>query len=245
MTTPTGGGNSLGTAYGKVRIDYESSGAAKATKDVEALQSSLVQTGSAADKSARQISSAVGSINNFASQTAKLGSNIKNPVEGLAKTVENEIERASKSLAGFKGSINTGDVLLKPSSVRIDKGSLDKAIQDWKASAHKELSIDDFAMGIKVSGASLSQSSAAAKELAASFKAGLIDGIRQGVAEAGQVAGDGLSNSLTNQHAKVQDSANKMAVGMSVALKAGLGAAVTGIGAAVAGIGFVLKSGFS
>ena len=245
MTTPTGGGNSLGTAYGKDRIDYESSGAAKATKDVEALQSSLVQTGSAADKSARQISSAVGSINNFASQTAKLGSNIKNPVEGLAKTVENEIERASKSLAGFKGSINTGDVLLKPSSVRIDKGSLDKAIQDWKASAKKELSIDDVSLGINVTSASLSQSASAAKELAEAFREGLIDGIKQAVEEAGNRAGDGFSDSVDKQTNKARGSGSKLAGAFGGALKTGLGVAAAGVAAATAGVGFVLQQGFS
>jgi tape measure domain-containing protein len=242
MTTPTGGGNSLGTAYGKVRIDYESSGAAKATKDVEALQSSLVQTGSAAEKSAKQISSAVGSINNFAAQTAKVGQNIKNPVEGLSKSIQNEVEKAAKVL---KSSVTIGELNIKPTSVRLDKSSLDKAIEDWKASAKKELSIDDVSLGINVTSASLSQSASAAKELAEAFREGLIDGIKQAVEEAGNRAGDGFSDSVDKQTNKARGSGSKLAGAFGGALKTGLGVAAAGVTAATAGVGFVLQQGFS
>lgn len=242
MSSPTGGGNSLGTAYGKVRIDYESSGAAKATKDVESFQNTVVQTGSAAEKSAKQISSAVGSINNFAAQTAKVGQNIKNPVEGLSKSIQNEVEKAAKVL---KSSVTIGELNIKPTSVRLDKSSLDKAIEDWKASAKKELSIDDVSLGINVTSASLSQSASAAKELAEAFREGLIDGIKQAVEEAGNRAGDGFSDSVDKQTNKARGSGSKLAGAFGGALKTGLGVAAAGVAAATAGVGFVLQQGFS
>ncbi len=132
MTSPTGGGANLGTAFGKVRINYESTGSGRATKDVEAVQRSLVNAGKTADQTTKSLSSAAGQINQFAAQTAKLGKNVSNPVGGLSKQVENEVNKANRALrnvgktgpgrAGRNG-VGPGRLTITP-EVKIDPRSI-------------------------------------------------------------------------------------------------------------------------
>lgn len=133
MTAAFGGtgGSNLGTAFGRVRIDYESTGVAKATKDVESLQHSMVSTGAAAASSAKEISTAAGQINNFAAQVGKLNQKAaKNPVDGLGKQVQQEVSQANKAMAQLNTS---GNVKITPKNVTIDQGALTKAMNDFKS----------------------------------------------------------------------------------------------------------------
>lgn len=132
MTSPTGGGANLGTAFGKVRINYESTGSGRATKDVEAVQRSLVNAGKTADQTTKSLSSAAGQVNQFAAQTAKLGKNVSNPVGGLSKQVENEVTKANRALRNIgktgpgragRNGVGPGRLTITP-EVKIDPRSI-------------------------------------------------------------------------------------------------------------------------
>ena len=137
MTTP--GNANLGIAYGKVRIDYESTGVAKAAKDVESLQSTLVDTGKQMGQLAKSTGTAVAQINQFGAQTAKIGKGIKNPAEGLGAQVTKEVSQAQKSLTNLQKQLDKGlalqsNIKVIAREITVDRASFNGAIQKWQAS---------------------------------------------------------------------------------------------------------------
>lgn len=137
MTTP--GNANLGTAYGKVRIDYESTGVAKATKDVESLQSTLVSANKNMGTLAKSTSTAVAQINQFGAQTAKVSKSIKNPAEGVGGQVTKELAQAQKAIADFQNKLNKGFSLnanfrILPREITVDRAAFNGAIERWQNS---------------------------------------------------------------------------------------------------------------
>lgn len=137
MTTP--GNANLGTAYGKVRIDYESTGVAKATKDVESLQSTLVSANKNMGTLAKSTSTAVAQINQFGAQTAKVSKSIKNPAEGVGGQVTKELAQAQKAIADFQNKLNKGFSLnanfrILPREITVDRAAFNGAVERWQNS---------------------------------------------------------------------------------------------------------------
>lgn len=248
MTTPGAGGANLGTAYGKVRVDYESSGVARATKDVEAFQTSLVKTGKQLDSTTKGALTAAASINKFGAQTAVM----KNPAAGMAKSVEKELQQVEQAIANIRKTIKkqlestefSTAFYIKPIP-KIDNSNFDKAISEWKKTATKEISLDDVKITL---------------DPAVTIDLGK-------VAEAGKAA----KNAFCKQVSEVEDCAvnagnlfntqlqtsvqggSKKAGGQAAAALGGafgggilkLGAKAGVIGAALGGVGYTLTKGFS
>ncbi|QGJ90065.1 tail length tape measure protein [Mycobacterium phage Indlulamithi] len=152
MTEPFGGGagpTNLGTTVGRVRIDYESN-SARAVRDAERFQDTLVGVGASAQSSARQVGSAVQQINNFAAQTARVSSRIKNPTEGLGKGVAAEVNKAQDSLRALERQIEKqtgkavklkGAVNFTPTDVKIDKGAITQALDLFQRNFNQPLKL--------------------------------------------------------------------------------------------------------
>lgn len=144
MTASFGGTGSsnLGTVYGRVRIDYESSGAAKATKDVEALQNTLVNTGSVADKSARQFEKAQSQVVQSAQRADKAlqkGVTVTAPVTVAPKEVRLDTDAITKAIENFKGvrkeALNvTVPIHISPSKVEVDRGAVTRSLDNFSRS---------------------------------------------------------------------------------------------------------------
>lgn len=133
MTTAfgnTGGGN-VGTAYGKVRIDYVSSGVGKAAKEVEALQHSIVDTGKAFDATGSHISKATAQVNQFAAQAGKAGKPVSNPAAGLGKAVTKEVSQAQASLGTLSKIQLKTAIKVTPGKITIDRGAISKAVNTF------------------------------------------------------------------------------------------------------------------
>jgi tape measure domain-containing protein len=145
MTTP--GGSNVGTAFGKVRIEYESSGAARAVKTVESLESSLVHAGSAATSSAKQVSKAQSQIvasTQAALRTLEKGVHVKAPINISPSKVELDSGAITKAIDAFKHNKKqtikvNAPVNVTASKVDIDKGSITRAIDTFSRtqSQHK------------------------------------------------------------------------------------------------------------
>ena len=139
MTTP--GGSNVGTAYGKVRIDYESTGVAKAVKDVEAVQQSLVDTGKSAQGSAKAFSKAQSQIVSSAQAANKAlqkGIKVTAPLSISPSKIDIDSGAITKAIenynkAGTRKSILRASVPLQisPSKVEIDKGSITRSLETF------------------------------------------------------------------------------------------------------------------
>lgn len=135
MTTP--GGTNVGTAYGKVRIDYESTGVARAVKDVEALQHTMVDAGKGATQAAKQFDRAQGQITaaaNAATKALEKGVRVTAPISVVPGKVNVDTGAITKAVSNFKDvkrqpiQIATG-VKLYPTKVDIDKGAITRTIE--------------------------------------------------------------------------------------------------------------------
>lgn len=100
MTSPIGG-DSLGTAQGKVRITYESAGVSKAVKDLEGLQNSLNNAGESTSDLGTRATSVHGSLGDLSSQLRQ----VREQVDQYARAVENANKRVeAMERRGVKGN---------------------------------------------------------------------------------------------------------------------------------------------
>lgn len=138
MTTP--GGTNVGTAYGKVRIDYESTGVAHAVKDVEALQHSMVDAGKSSAQAAKQFDKAQGQITQAASAATKAlekGLHVTAPISITPGKIDVDTGAITKAVSNFKDvkrqplKIATG-VYLYPTKVDIDRGAITRSIETFQ-----------------------------------------------------------------------------------------------------------------
>lgn len=256
MTAAFGGtgGSNLGTTYGKVRIDYETN-STRAVKEAEAVSHSFVNVGGAATSAAKEVTAAAGQINKFAAATAQVNrAQIKNPADGLARSVQNETSGATASLTKmmdeFKKNVVKGmnidaPIKITPKDVTIDQASFVRAIESWKQTAHKELSIDDFAATIKINPNVVTQAGAVGKATHEAFCAET-----KKIQECGDQAAIGFGARLLNKGKSAAGAAGS-AVGnvagsaISLGLKGGVTAAAAGATVAVAAVGYTLAKGFS
>jgi hypothetical protein len=136
MSSPFGG--SLGTAYGKVRIDYESN-STKAVKDIEAVENTLVSAGKSAQGAAKQISHAQTQINTSVSAAAKAlekGVKVSAPITISPKNVSLDTGAITKAIGQYKNIQKQAIIVNAPlkvvaSKVEIDKASISRSIESY------------------------------------------------------------------------------------------------------------------
>lgn len=227
MTAPVGsggGGANLGTAYGKVRVDYETNGVAKAVSDVERLQSTLVSADHAMASSGKTANTAGAQINNFAAQTAKASDLVSKYTNELAKA-QDRVEKMSK--AGIKGQslINAKNLAGTLSS---DLANAKKQLSDWQKYVQSQQST-------KLPAPRVDQSAlrSAIEELKR--------GIKQGMGEAQDEAdkgGEGLGSKFLDNLKSGGLKAGKVA-GVAI-----VGGATAAVAAGVGAVGYTLTKGF-
>lgn len=147
MTTP--GGTNVGTAYGKVRIEYESKGVAQSSKDLGALEQSLADVGKSAGVSAKEVARAQGQIISSAQAAQKVlekGLTVSAPLTIVPKQVSLDHGAITKAVNAFKPNqresiqIATG-VRLYPSDVKIDQGAITRSLAALGKSSSQKITV--------------------------------------------------------------------------------------------------------
>lgn len=240
MTAPvgSGGGANLGTAYGRVRVDYESSGVTKAVKDVEALQSTLVKADAAMAHSAKTTQVTQQQLNSFAAQTQKAADLVNKYTGELAKAQKRAQDMQK---AGFKGQDLINAKALAGTLSR-DLGNAKKQLEDWKKYVASLQNTTLPAPKANVSGvrAAVEQMKSAAKSAIGSGGGvgggGLLENIIGGGAGGAGVRAAGMNMGRL--------AAGGIAAGLTAAGAGVLAASTAVFGAAAAGIGYTLTKGF-
>lgn len=245
MTTPTGGGSNLGTAYGKVRVDYESSGVSKAVKDVEALQSTLVGADAAMAKSGKTAATTQAQINHFAAQMQTA----KNQVEQFSKAADIAQKRAdAMAKRGVKGQ----QLIDAKGMAAQTKSDVDKAknvLADWQRY------VNSIHPTLHAPKADIAGTRAAVNQMRSAAQSSLGGAGGGGLGAGG---GGGGSAGLLSKLMGFGSGAGLASAGMSLGklaaggMAAGITAGAVGIataatavlGAAAAGIGYTLTKGF-
>lgn len=245
MSSPIGGEN-LGTARGIVRIDYQSSGVAQATKNLENLQGSLESAGKSSAGLEKQAGAAQAQMNRFASQIKQVQSQVSQyakateaaqkrveamqrrgvtgprlvNAKGLAAQTKADLDRTKALLNDWQRFVSTRRTTLP--APRVDQGGVRSAVQRLKQVVATEMT-RGFASGggIAGTGFDLSKLLGGAKGLGS-----------QGLSM-GKMLGGGIASGLR-------------AAGpiIAVAGKAALAGVTAVATTAVAAIGYTLTKGF-
>lgn len=168
MTSMFGGagGTNIGTAQGRVKITYESSGVAKAIKDVQALQNSLTATGSV---------------------STKLG---KTGGIGLAQQIAAEVANANKALAGLSITNANGSMV---SNARLTGRAISNAFisEVGTIAVQGNLVGQNFGKKLEESGKQSAQS--AGSNIGKAASGALALGMKAGVAASAAVAASAVA----------------------------------------------------
>jgi tape measure domain-containing protein len=255
MSSPFGG--SLGTAYGKVRIDYESN-STKAVKDIEAVENTLVSAGKSAQGAAKQISHAQTQINTSVSAAAKAlekGVKVSAPITISPKNVSLDTGAITKAIGQYKNIQKQAIIVNAPlkvvaSKVEIDKASISRSIESYArqtSNAYKltvksaivlqptDVSLDQRAIDAAVRSTSLGRI-----EITAPVT------INPSDVSINQSAFQNVNAQISGQMQQAGQHGGNAAAGAAIgALSKGMLLRAAPIAAAGAAIGFVFSKGFS
>lgn len=257
MTTP-GGGN-VGTAFGKVRIVYESSQAAKTAKDLRTVQDSMQATAAAGVSSAKGVAQTTGALSQLSTASRRLGQvNVANPAAGLGRAVETETQRATAALAGMQKQAQRGQnikmaINVSPSSVTVDRRAIEKMVRDIQLDAvtlRVPVTIEASDVSVNTDGiASIAENVVMDTiTIKAPFQIDPTDvQVNQGALNKATQKATKAAQGATPSAASTSSGGDGGKAGMAgmLGMLGKITAAATAAGAALGGVGYVVTKGFS